>query len=106
MEIKEMSAEQLEARKAEIRSLVENAKGEELNALEDEVRSINEELETRKAEEAKKVEIRKAVAEGAGVVVKKAESEERKGMKVAEIRASKAYVDAYAEGIKAKDMSA
>ena len=106
MEIKEMSAEQLEARKAEIRTLVENAKGEELNALENEVRSINEELETRKAEEAKKVEIRKAVAEGAGVVVKTVESEERKGMKIAEIRASKAYVDAYAEGIKAKDMSA
>jgi hypothetical protein len=106
MEIKEMSAEQLEARKAEIRTLVENAKGEELNALENEVRSINEELETRKAEEAKKVEIRKAVAEGAGVVVKTVESEERKGMKIAEIRASKAYVDAYAEGIKTKDMSA
>ena len=106
MEIKEMSAEQLEARKAEIRTLVENAKGEELNALENEVRSINEELETRKAEEAKKVEIRKAVAEGAGVVVKTVESEERKGMKIAEIRASKEYIDAYAEGIKTKDMSA
>lgn len=105
MELKEMSVEQLEARKNELVASIDN-EGADLDAIENEIRSIKAEIEERKAEEAKKVEIRKAVAEGAGTVVKTVESEERKGMKVAEIRASKEYTEAYAEGIKAKDMSA
>jgi HK97 family phage major capsid protein len=105
MELKEMSVEQLEARKSELVASIDN-EGADLDAIENEIRSIKAEIEERKAEEAKKVEIGKAVAEGAGTVVKTVESEERKGMKVAEIRASKEYTEAYAEGIKAKDMSA
>lgn len=105
MEFSKMTITELEARKAEIRGILDKGEECDLDALENEVRSINEELESRKASEAKRVEIRKAVAEGAGEVIKTVESEERKGMKVAEIRSSKEYVEAYAEGIKAKDMS-
>ena len=96
MEIKEMSVEQLEERKAAIVAELDN-EGADLDALENEVRSIKEELETRAAEEAKKVEIRKTVAEApAPVVVEKVEEEKREIMTNEEIRASKEYVDAFA----------
>ena len=96
MEIKEMSVEQLEERKAAIVAELDN-EGADLDALENEVRSIKEELETRAAEEAKKVEIRKTVAESHAPVVVEKVAEERKEMKTnEEIRASKEYVDAFA----------
>ena len=57
MDLKEMTIEQLEERKAEIIVSLDNSEAElDLDALEQEVRSIKEELETRKAEEAKKSE--------------------------------------------------
>ena len=97
MEIKEMTVEQLEERKDAIVAELDN-EGADLDALETEVRSIKEELETRAAEEAKKVEIRKTVAEAvAPVVVEKVEEEKREIMTNAEVRASKEYVDAFAQ---------
>ena len=63
-----MTIEELEARKMAIGEELES-EGADLDALEAETKSINAELETRKAEEAKKAEIRQAVAEGAGAVV-------------------------------------
>lgn len=63
MEIRDMSVEELETRKAEIREMVEMPDAD-LDALETEARSINEELERRTLEESKKAEIRKAVATG------------------------------------------
>ena len=96
MEIKEMSVEQLEERKNAIVAELDN-EGADLDALEAEVRSIKEELESRAAEEAKKVEIRKTVAEAkAPVVVEKVEEERKEVMTNAEVRASKEYVDAFA----------
>ena len=96
MEIKEMTVEQLEERKDAIVAELDN-EGADLDALETEVRSIKEELETRAEEEAKKVEIRKTVAEAvAPVVVEKVEEEKREIMTNAEVRASKEYVDAFA----------
>jgi HK97 family phage major capsid protein len=97
MEIKEMTVEQLEERKAAIVAEVDN-EGADLDALEAEVRSIKEELEARAAEEAKRVEIRKTVAEAQApvVVVEKVEEERKEIMTNAEIRASKEYVDAFA----------
>lgn len=100
MELKDMTIEQLEERKKAISSEVE-AEGADLDALDSEVKSINAELETRKAAEAKKVEIRQAVAKGAGVIIETAPVEERKEMKdVAEIRNSKEYINAYADYIR------
>ena len=95
MELRDMTVEQLEARKNEIVASLDN-EGADLDALEAEVRSIKEELESRAAEEAKKVEIRKTVAETQAPVVEKIEEEKRETMTNAEVRASKEYVDAFA----------
>lgn len=102
IELKTATAAELEARKAAIAQEVE-AEDADLDALEAEVRSINEELEIRKAEESKKVEIRKAVAEGEGKTIEKTPTEERKVMSNEEIRNSKQYIDAYAEYVKNGD---
>lgn len=99
---KEMSIEEIQTRKAEIGTLVDTEDAD-LGALEEEIRAINEELEARKAEEAKKVEIRKAVAEGEGETIEKLPTEERKEMTNEEIRNSKQYIDAYAEYVKNGD---
>ena len=100
MELKDMTIEQLEERKKAIASEVETD-GADLDALDSEVKSINAELEARKAAEAKKVEIRQAVAQGAGTVVEAAPVEEKREMKdVAEIRNSKEYINAYADYIR------
>ena len=68
MDYKTMTIEALEARKAAIAVEVDQ-EGADLDALQAEARAINEELETRKANEAKRAEIRKAVAAGAGKVI-------------------------------------
>lgn len=78
MELKDMNIEQLEERKNAIVAELDN-EGADLDALEAEMRSIKDELESRKQAEAKKAEIREAVANGAGEVVKTF-VEERKTM--------------------------
>ena len=101
--IKEMSVEQIEERKLAIVTETES-EGADLNALEEEMRSLNAELETRKAEEAQKEEIRKAVASGeVGEVVEKIEEEKREMKTNEEIRASKEYVDAFARYLVSED---
>ena len=96
MELKEMTVEQLEERKSAIVAELDN-EGADLDALEAEVRSIKEELETRAKEEAQKVEIRKTVADIKAPVVMEEVVEEKREMKTnEEIRASKEYIDAYA----------
>lgn len=101
MEINEMTIEQMEARKAEIRTELE-AEDADLDALEAEVRGINEELESRKAIEAQKNELRMAVAAGEGETIKEI-VEERKVMTNMEVRESKEYMDAFADYIKTGD---
>lgn len=76
MEIKEMTVEELEERKTAIVAELDNPEAD-LDALEEEARSIKEELEARKAEAAKKEEIRAAVAAGEGVTIQKFELEEK-----------------------------
>ena len=102
MEFKEMTVEQLEERKAAIPAELDNEDAD-LNALEEEVRGINAELEERKVAEEKKVEIREAVAAGQGTVVEQVKVEEVKKMDNNEIRNSKEYINAYAEYIKTND---
>lgn len=99
MEIKEMTIEQLEERKVAIAVELDNPEAD-LDALENEARSIKEELERRKEEATKKAEIRSAVASGMGETIEKPIVEERKKMTIEEIRNSAEYVDAYAEYIK------
>lgn len=102
MEFSKMTVEELQARKAEIAIEVDNEeiKTEELEALEEEARGINAELEERSAKEAKKIELRKMIAEGEGEIIEEAPEEEKRKMDNLEIRNSKEYVDAYAEYIK------
>ena len=101
MNLKEMEATVLEERKVAISKECE-AEGADLDALLEEVRAINEELEARKAEEAKKEELRNLVAaEEVGTTVEEVEfknfNEEVEPM---EIRNSKEYINAFAEYIK------
>lgn len=102
MELREMSIEALEERRAAIAVEVE-AEDADLDALEAEARSIKEEIERRKAEETQRNEIREAVAAGAGTVVQTIESEEKNTMTLTELRSLPAYVEAYANYIKTGD---
>lgn len=104
MELKDMTIEALEERKTQIVAELDN-EGADLDALESEMRAIKEEMESRKAAEAKKAEVRSLVASGEGEVVKPIESEERKMKTVEEIRSSKEYAEAYANYIKTEDAS-
>lgn len=101
MEIKEMTIEMLEERKEAIVAELDNPEAD-LDALETEARSIKEEIELRKAEAAKKAEIRSAVASGNGEIIEKMKVEEKK-MTNNEIRSTSAYADAWAKYIKTGD---
>lgn len=102
MELKEMTIEQLEERKTAIVAESDSPDAN-LDALEAEIRSINDEIESRKAAEQKRAEIRAAVAEGDGEVIETVKPEERKIPTMEEIRNSKEYIDAFAEYIKSED---
>ena len=106
MELKEMTIEEMETRRAEISAEIDGIEDKEtLEARKAEIEAINAELEARKADEAEKAEIRQAVAEGAGVVIHTF-TEERKEMKTPEeIRASKEYIDAFARYLVNEDAS-
>ena len=85
MDFTNMTIEELEARKAQI--------AEEIDAPE-------ADLDSRKAAETKRAEIRKAVAEGSGRVINKIEEEKRTMPTNAEIRNSAEYIEAYANYVK------
>lgn len=103
MELKNKMSEELEARKAEIATLVD-AEDADLDALTEEVRAINEELEARKNAEAKKEEIRSAVAEGLGEEKESIDfTEERKENSTMEVRNSKEYINAFAKYVRTED---
>ena len=99
MNFKEMTIEELTERRSAIAAEID-APDADLDALEAEARAIKDEIEKRVADEAKREEIRTAVASGNGKTVEKIEKEERKTMTIEEIRNSAEYVDAYAEYIK------
>lgn len=103
MDFKEMTIEQLEERKAAIATEIDVPEAD-LDALETEVRGINDELEARKAAEAQRAEVRAAVAQGAGEVTttfKVEEREERKMFGVDSIE----YRDAWVKKIIGRDLS-
>lgn len=103
MEIKTMTAEQLEARRLEIVAELEKDDAD-LNALEAEARAIKDEIENRKAAEKKRNELRSMIAGGAGKAVDGPAPEARTKEKTEdEIRASREYINAYARYIKSGD---
>ena len=97
--MEQKTVDELLERRNQIAVEAENADAD-LNALEAEVRSINEELERRKAEELRKKELREAVKDGEGEVTEKFIEEREKTMTFEELRSSKEYLNAWAEGIK------
>ena len=102
MELKDMTFDELESRKAQIAEEVET-EGADIDALTDEVRSINAELESRKVAEEKRAKIRREVAQGAGTVTEAPVVEVKETKTMDEIRNSKEYMNAYAEYIKTGD---
>lgn len=103
MELKNMSSEELEMRKTEIAGMVDNEDAD-LDALTEEVRSINEELQERKNAEAKKEEIRNAVSEGNGEEVESIDLiEEKSNMDNMEIRNTREYINAFAKYVRTED---
>ncbi len=102
MELKEMTIEALEERKAAILAELD-APEADLDALEEEVRAIKEELESRAAAEAKRAEVRAQVAQGEGTVVQKFTEEKREVKPMEEIRNSAEYINAFANYIKSGD---
>lgn len=103
MDFTTMTVQELEERRAAIAVEVE-AENADLDALEEEARGINTELEKRKAAEAKRKEIRSAVANGAGNVTGRIPAaEENHTMTIEEIRSMPEYVNAYANYVKTGD---
>lgn len=103
MELKNLSSEELEMRKTEIAGMVDNEDAD-LDALTEEVRSINEELQERKNAEAKKEEIRNAVSEGNGEEVESIDLiEEKRNMDNMEIRNTREYINAFAKYVRTED---
>lgn len=101
MDYSEMTIEQLEERKAAIVVELDDPEAD-LDALEEEARSIKEEIEARRAAEQKREEVRSAVAEGAGEIMQKFEQEERKVMYAID---SVEYRDAWVKSILKKELN-
>lgn len=99
MDFKTMSVDELESRRAAIATEID-ADGADLDALEAEARAIKEELESRKAAEQKKAEIRANVAAGNGTIIEKIAEEKKTMPTINEIRNSEAYINAFAEYVK------
>lgn len=98
MDIKTMTAEELMERRAAI-ALEVDAEDADLDALETEARSINDELASRKAEwDAHQAELDK-IAQMTGKPI----VEEPKTMTNEEVRASKEYVNAFVNYLKTED---
>ena len=92
--------EEIEARFAQIKTELESPEAD-LDALQEEVRTLNTERETLRKAAVEAEEKRKAIAAGLGVPQEK--HEEKKTMNVDEIRNSKEYIDAFADYIKSGD---
>lgn len=99
MDFTNMTVEELLERRAAIATEID-APEADLDALEAEARAIKEEIENRRAAENKRNEIRKSVADGEGEVVAEMKEERKTEMTDNEIRASKEYVNAFANYIK------
>ena len=103
MEFKNMTIEELEARRVQIGEEVEKD-GADLDALEAEIKGIKAELEARKEAAAKKAEIRNAVASGDGKVVAEIPAEEKRTMEEIKYNAqSPEYRTAWLKNIAQRD---
>lgn len=104
MEFKEMSVEELQMRMDSIRTDMEKEDAD-IDALTVEARAINEELEARAAEEAKRVELREMVAKMDLPIIDEVPNTETRSnkMELKELRASKEYAEAFLNGWRSGD---
>ena len=103
MNINEMTLENVSARLSEIEAELETKSGDELIALKDEVKELQERKATLKDLEERKLladQLQNDKVDSTDVKVVEERKEERTMMKIEEYRNSKEYVDAYAEYIK------
>lgn len=106
MDFTNMETGELIERRNAIAQELETADAARLDELTEEARGIKEELEARKAAEAKRNALRTTVAEGAGETTRTFTDKKEKPMTEMEIRKSEAYVNAFADYIKSGDDSA
>ena len=105
MDIKEMTADQLLERRSAIAAELDSPDAD-LDALEAEVRGINEELEARKNTESKKAEVREAIANGTKPVEKIKNFKEVTTMDERTFTPETVeYRDAYMKNLQGKPMS-
>lgn len=93
--------DEIETRLAAIKTELDQPEAN-LDALQEEVRSLTAERDELRKAAKEAEEKRAAIANGLGTIIEKQE-EDRKPMTIDEIRNSKAYIDAYAEYIKTGD---
>lgn len=98
-----MRIDEIEARKAEIRALLAGDTAElDIDALTEEVRSLNDEAASIEARAAAEAELRTAVSPAVVAEIKNEKKEER-NMTDIEVRSSNEYAQAYLKAIKTGD---
>ena len=101
MHFENMTVAELESRRAQIATELE-AEGADLDALIEEVRGINAELESRRQQESRRAELRRAVAGGQGRVQESAPAAGTQRTNE-EVRSGQEYIEAYARYIRSGD---
>ena len=102
MDLRNKTTDELIERRNALAAEIEKPEAD-LDAIDTEVRAINEELERRKSQEEKRKQLRSAVASGAGVNTRSLQPADRKPQTDEEIRNSRAYINAYANYIKTEN---
>lgn len=97
-----MTINDIEARLAQIRTEIE-APDANLDALQDEVRSLQQQREELRSAASAREALRQSIAAGAGNVVNNGGTAETPTMSVDQIRGSAAYVNAYADFMRTGD---
>lgn len=101
MEIKEMKMEDIEARKLEITSMLDNPENIDIDALENEVNELEARANEIKEQAEKRNSLSTKIANGmAGKIVEKDIKKENRAMEIKELRNRPEYLDAYVENLK------
>lgn len=102
-EIRTAEAAALETRRQELGNVSEDMSADEIRAYNDELRTINAELEARRQAAAESRQLAEEVAKRGGIQMAAAPQENTAPKTNEEIRSSAAYVNAYAKYIKTED---
>ena len=99
-----MRIDEIESRKAEIRTMLDGDTSElDIDALTEEVRSLDAEKAELESKASKEAELRSAVAPSVIAEIKESKKEERKMSENIELRNRPEYIHAFAESIRGND---